>query len=594
MTRRHIGSLIDRKAINNINDNFKELFDEYVGAGMDAEEARDKAEQALADSILAKTDAEAARDIAESVRDDLIAIIREQTSGADVVPEVVQARHGADTLGENIESIRQNLSQSYQKVTNEFVERLPNLKTLGASLDGVGDDYDITQWALDNYGVILLPAGSVLGTSETIQLKQGQGFVSPVPNTRGLGIGGGSPPMTSMIRYIGEKDNRKAVITLGKNAVGSEPVLDGSNITLENVLIDASNKAGFGVYGTYLTNETRVNNVVAMNTLEYGMYIAKSWYASLTNLVSLNSRGQGLAFGMPLEYLDGSKIDWISAGNLEINNVFIRNVRSIRSGLFFQEENQRTYDPYNSKLRRKGYGIGFGVGNGFSVEGYLSEASGGANLYIYTGSQPVKSIRSGYLESANVNSGLDSSTEIANVIIENTSPTGGAIEIRDLFTNYNSGGIYHTGEKRKVWLRNVHQPRFLKSLDGESSVDLYSYVLKDNVHHECGTYNTDMESATPEVVTTENVRYSFSIDILNSNTAKILYIKTPPGGVAGSFTAVNEDGTTYFSRNYPDTGGKWERFSIMGRNVVEVRQGATPSTDANVGFAVLKLKNTTH
>lgn len=40
MARRHISTLIDRKAINDINDNFKELFDEFVGAGSSAEEAR--------------------------------------------------------------------------------------------------------------------------------------------------------------------------------------------------------------------------------------------------------------------------------------------------------------------------------------------------------------------------------------------------------------------------------------------------------------------------------------------------------------------------------------------------------------------------
>src|SRR5690606_22816730 len=105
MTQRHIGTLLDRKAINDINDNFTELYNEYIGAGMDAAEAKEKAIQAVADSLYAKQ-------TAETTRDELTRIIREQTAGGDVVPEVVQARGTHNTVGERLNSISQDLAQT--------------------------------------------------------------------------------------------------------------------------------------------------------------------------------------------------------------------------------------------------------------------------------------------------------------------------------------------------------------------------------------------------------------------------------------------------------------------------------------------------
>src|SRR5690625_1489051 len=79
------------------------------------------------------------------------------------------------------------LADEVQKINNEFIDRIPNLRTLGAALDGETDDYDVAMWAINKYGVVMLPAGAVLATSETLQLKQGQGVVGAIPNTRGFG-----------------------------------------------------------------------------------------------------------------------------------------------------------------------------------------------------------------------------------------------------------------------------------------------------------------------------------------------------------------------------------------------------------------------
>src|SRR5690625_2110448 len=47
MARREIDTIWDRETRNDINENFIELYNGYIDAGLDAEEARQKAEEAL-------------------------------------------------------------------------------------------------------------------------------------------------------------------------------------------------------------------------------------------------------------------------------------------------------------------------------------------------------------------------------------------------------------------------------------------------------------------------------------------------------------------------------------------------------------------
>src|SRR5690625_4403081 len=244
----------------------------------------------------------------------------------------------------------------------------------GAVMDGVHDDYDAIMVALENHRHVLIPVGATLTVSKPIHLKRWQSLIGAVPNVRNYGN-------NPRIKYIGEKAPRQALILMGHNEVGSEPVNDGTNIVLKNINIDCNELIGFGVYGTYLTNETLVDNVTVENSLEYGFYFAKSWYATYTNLTSLRSYGKGLAFGMPLEYLDGKRVVWSSNAPLEMNTTKIDNVRAHSSGRHFSEPNPNTYDPTNKEINRLAYGVGAGMGNGFNMSNVTSERSGGVNLY---------------------------------------------------------------------------------------------------------------------------------------------------------------------------------------------------------------------
>ena len=148
--------------------------------------------------------------------------------------------------GEEVDNIKIDLS-----------DRGVNLRSLGAKLDGVTDDYDVLRYALDTYNHVYIPSGVTLATSKTIVLKPGQSIQGGYSTSF-------SPLLssTSRITYIGESNKMVPVIQVGENGVGDEPTTASTGIKLKNVVISGGNKAGFGVYGSYLTRETEIDNVV--------------------------------------------------------------------------------------------------------------------------------------------------------------------------------------------------------------------------------------------------------------------------------------------------------------------------------------------
>lgn len=482
------------------------------------------------------------------------------------------------------QNIFNDLNTTINNTKDDLEDRGVNLKTLGAKIDGVTDDTAVVLAALQNHDHLVFEG--TLCVSDTIRLGRGKTLRGLHPSTRGYGA-------TATIKYIGALNRNKSVILLGAE-VGAEPTLDASNVQVRDLRIDGNNLIGFCIYGTYLTNETWVHNIVAMNSLEYNMYFARGWYATLTRLTSLACKGKGIALGMPLEYQDGTKVNWVAVAPLELNNLKIDDIRSHSSGTHYSIDNPGLYNPTNALHRRHGYGIGCGIGNGMRLENFLSEGSGGVNLYVYTESQPSKNIRNGYLENSCKNSGLDVATTLPNIIIEHTTINGGAYEITDLFTNYHSGGIYFLGEGREVWLKNVHQPRFLKALDGKTTNELYAIVLKDNVYYGCGYWNRKEELEIPVAQKVVNTRYTWDVTFPSTPGGhKAIYVKGLGTAPIGSIIYEYDDGTTT-TASFPSlTTGVWTHLTTLtGRLKAIKKGGGTDVADSNVEFRVTHTKPT--
>lgn len=138
MARKEISNLWDRDMRIAIDENFKELYNEYTQAGLDAKDARNKAVQAVADSLEAKQ-------TANVTREEMLAIIREQTQNGDLAPEIAQARGSESTLGGRLNSFDSNLAENESYVKRkeidiwDFLEYVPMHNTL------VRDQWDWTE-----------------------------------------------------------------------------------------------------------------------------------------------------------------------------------------------------------------------------------------------------------------------------------------------------------------------------------------------------------------------------------------------------------------------------------------------------------------
>ena len=246
-----------------------------------------------------------------------------------------------------------------------------NVSWFGAKGDGVTDDTEAIQKAINYSNVSILDCNKIYCITNTVFVKsRGKTLTSFPSSERGM----------ATIKYIGEANNKKAVIVVGINDVGKFN-LDCTANVLSNIQIDANNLCGIGVYSTYCTNETRIENITTSNTLEYGMYFAKVWYSTFKNLSAFASKGNGIAFGMELRFSDGTIIK--PSGEYEdiiqINGAFIDNIRTHTCG-----------KEANSQDDKYGYGIGIGKGYSLTVTKMLSENCGIGILVERTFGYPFK------------------------------------------------------------------------------------------------------------------------------------------------------------------------------------------------------------
>ena len=231
-----------------------------------------------------------------------------------------------------------------------------NVSWFGAKGDGVTDDGDIIQKAINYCNIVKLDNNKVYATTKTIKVGIRQKTLTSSESVeRGM----------TKIKYTGTLNQKGTVVIVGTNDVGKFDV-DATADVLSNIQIDANNLCGIGVYCTYATNETRIENVVTYNTLEYGMYFGKSWYATFRNLTAKSSKGNGIALGMELRFSDGSVIK--PADNehiIQLNGVFIDGIRTSACGKKAESQDYKY-----------GYGVGVGKGNCLNVTNIVSENCG--------------------------------------------------------------------------------------------------------------------------------------------------------------------------------------------------------------------------
>lgn len=145
MDRKEIKGPISDETLNNTNHNFIELYNQYRAAGLNAEDARLKAIQAVSASELAESLAKQANITSEQTKKDLEKIIIESgTSDA----EVIQARGNYPILNERLNAADSN----FDKTDSKFDVRDWELNSKARQKNGicvfVSDDGRIEEWTV--------------------------------------------------------------------------------------------------------------------------------------------------------------------------------------------------------------------------------------------------------------------------------------------------------------------------------------------------------------------------------------------------------------------------------------------------------------
>lgn len=465
-----------------------------------------------------------------------------------------------------------------------------NVKQFGAKGDGVTDDLQSFKDALKYYSHVEAEP-TIYNISDTLNIRNNQSLVCTIDSYR-------ETSGVVHLKYTGPEDRKKAVVLLGMNEVGAEPVTAGGGIIIDKVYADANNLAGFGIYGTYISGDSVIGDVSARNSLEHNVYLAKMWYASVKSITSLSCKNNGITLGAPLTYSDGTEVNWTSDYPLEINNVSFGNIRSQLAGTRFADGSFNHADI--NQLKNQGYGIKLGTGNSFNISGITSEKSGGVNLVNSVGSQNLRSIEELYLEGTMHYSSV-ANTELVGMVIDFQSGTGSPIEFSDMFVSYqNGGGIVVTGTPgRYIHLTNVHTPRFIKPINfgtlDKTAMD--KYVIKNNVHYELGYYNTDGgQDVIDGYYENINSRYGFTtnsnkIELKTGDAIQEIWVRVK-GSVKphGNITAYAQDGSsTSFSFPANPTDGEWTKIGNTQRKHTYLARGGT-SGDTDIYYDLKIIK----
>lgn len=199
-----------------------------------SERAEDKSDEALSTANTAKS-------TADTTRYEMQAIIREQTAGGDIVPEVVQARGAEASLGNRLNSIDSDLAQTETDLEQRGINAW-NFRNLIPSYNAITqsdwDWYPAIQAAIDyartkGGGKVFLPSG-------TLKVSQSPKVINA--NVFLVGTGKGTE-----LFYIGDYFDSSS----GENGLGVvifKPPTPAQGMGMRNITLNGNHKTLWNVY----------------------------------------------------------------------------------------------------------------------------------------------------------------------------------------------------------------------------------------------------------------------------------------------------------------------------------------------------------
>lgn len=230
------------------------------------------------------------------------------------------------------------------------------------------------------------------------------------------------------INYIGEESPNEALLRLSKSPLGVEPTSALSNVKIiGGFLLNGNDKIGVGFYSAYLTNESYIEGITAINMLDKGIQIQKSWYATFTQMTAKSNMGQGISIGENF---------WGGINACDIS--YLRAHGNGRNGQFTEENSHESC------------GVFISLGYGNVIKSIISERNYGAGLVYRHGVGSSNKLLGVYLEGNGVEAREDGKTDYNwGIIVEGFAGGGKASTIE---TMYLSMGV---DTEQSVWLKGA-------------------------------------------------------------------------------------------------------------------------------------------
>ncbi|RST57686.1 hypothetical protein D5F11_021745 [Siminovitchia terrae] len=296
--------------------------------------------------------------------------------------ELVAARTNTVT-GETLTTIGRRLDEEYEKFSSEITNisgvtgKTPyDYLSLVSGLGTPDEDWTLAiQTLIDTGRLHRLPPGRYRVTEE-LKMRQNRSSLEGAGNTLVW-----DKSKDTVIFYDGPTDPNKTVLRVSGKPIGETSDIQLSNIHLKNIVLDGNQKAGYGLYTNYVTNDSTVENVTAVNCINHGVFIAKSWYASYRNIIAAFNLGCGITIGKGFEGWAGS--------DRQVNSVYFSNLRGFDNGkdLAFDMETNREW----------GYGIGLYDGYNLMLRGITCERNDGAGL-VFNNKATGAGVQGSYFE----------------------------------------------------------------------------------------------------------------------------------------------------------------------------------------------------
>lgn len=262
-----------------------------------------------------------------------------------------------------------------------------NVKFYGAVGDGVTDDYVALQAALNARRAIYVPPGVYCTTQELVFLQASKLYGNSYQvyyNQTTL------PNGVSVIKWCGAANSSGTVLRLSISPVGVEPGSNYINDTLWNVgvtnlVVDANNATGFGIYMVRASLLSPMTNIVVMGATRFGFWGNLLWSTQFQNIMARLNYDVGFAIGLNI-------FGWSASA---VHAVSFDTISGSLNGL------SKTYDEVTNPTG--GCGIYLVLGRGNTATLLDAELNDGPGIVLQYTSGP-NHITGGYTEGNNYDS----------------------------------------------------------------------------------------------------------------------------------------------------------------------------------------------